>query len=164
MRYSPPLTARPPSLAARPALARSGTYPPSVDTQLEAVIPALRAANPEVVMHVRDGGVWHDYVSTGDHSEVAVDEILGATYLSVTGDKFEVPGTLGEQWAYDPHATYKDAPTVIRELIAIVSKGGNYLMNIGLNERGVWAPAALQISAMESSAVANSGSTSKYGS
>ena len=145
MRYSPPLTARPPSLAARPALARSGTYPPSVDTQLEAVIPALRAANPEVVMHVRDGGVWHDYVSTGDHSEVAVDEILGETYLSVTGDKFEVPGTLGEQWAYDPHGTYKDAPTVIRELIAIVSKGGNYLMNIGLNERGVWAPAAVSV-------------------
>lgn len=121
----------------------SGTYPPSVDTQLEAIMPALRAANPEVVVHVRDGGVWHDYVSTGDHSEIAVDAIMGVPYLSVTGDKFEVPGTLGEQWAYDPRATYKDAPTVIRELIAIVSKGGNYLMNIGLNERGVWADAAL---------------------
>ena len=54
----------------------SGTYPPSVDTQLEQVLPALRAANPDVVVHVRDGGVWHDYVSTGDHSEVTVDEIL----------------------------------------------------------------------------------------
>ena len=65
------------------------------------------------------------------------------TYLSVTGDKFEVPGTLGEQWAFDPRASYKDAPTVIRELIAIVAKGGNYLMNIGLDPTGVWAPAAL---------------------
>ena len=121
----------------------SGTYPPNVDTHLEEIVPALRAANPEVVLHVRDGGVFHDYVSTGDHSEVSVDAILGVPYLSVTGDKFEVPGTLGEQWAYDPHATYKDAPTVVRELIAIVAKGGNYLMNIGLDSRGVWADAAL---------------------
>ncbi len=33
-----------------------------------------------------------------------------------------VPGTLGQQWAYDPLAVYKDAPTVIRSLIAVVSK------------------------------------------
>ena len=70
-------------------------------------------------------GVWHDYVSTNDHSETTVDSIMGITYLSVTGDKFEVPGTLGEQWAFDPKAVYKSAPVVIRELVAIVAKGKN---------------------------------------
>jgi alpha-L-fucosidase len=120
----------------------SGTYPPAVDTHIETLVPAMRAANPNVVLHVRDGGVWHDYVEPNDHSEAVVDAILGLAYAS-SGDKFEVPGTLGDQWAYDPHAIYKSAPTVLRDLIPIVAKGGNYLLNIGLDSTGVWAPAAL---------------------
>ena len=120
----------------------SGTYPPEVDTHIEMLVPAMRAANPNVVLHVRDGGVWHDYVEPNDHSEAIVGAILGLPYASA-GDKFEVPGTLGDQWAYDPHANYKSAPTVLRDLIPIVAKGGNYLMNIGLDSTGVWAPAAL---------------------
>ena len=121
----------------------SGTYPSDgVDTHLELLVPSLRASNPEVVMHVRDGGIYHDYVEPNDHSEAVVDNILGLTYAAA-GDKFEVPGTLGEQWAYDPTATYKDAPTVISELVNIAAKGGNYLMNIGLDPTGVWAPAAV---------------------
>ena len=67
----------------------SGTYPPGVDTHLEQLIPTLRASNAEAVVHVRDGGVWHDYVESGDHSEISVDSIIGLTYASV-GDKFEV--------------------------------------------------------------------------
>lgn len=106
------------------------------------LVTAMRAAKPNVVLHVRDGGVWHDYVEPNDHSEAIVGAILGLPYASA-GDKFEVPGTLGDQWAYDPHANYKSAPTVLRDLIPIVAKGGNYLMNIGLDSTGVWAPAAL---------------------
>lgn len=59
------------------------------------------------------------------------------------GDYWEVPGTLGEQWAYDPHATYLDAPSVVRKLIGVLAKGGNYLLNIGLDPTGVWAPDAV---------------------
>jgi alpha-L-fucosidase len=122
----------------------SGTYPASgVDTHIEQLVPAMRAANSEVVLHVRDGGIYHDYVEPGDHSEDVVDAILGLTYASA-GDKFEVPGTLGEQWSYDPHASYKDAPTVINELVNIIAKGGNYLLNIGLDSTGVWAPQAVK--------------------
>lgn len=122
----------------------SGTYPSAgVDTHIELLVPAMRAANPDVVLHVRDGGIFHDYIEPNDHSEAVVDNILGLTYASA-GDKFEVPGTLGEQWAYDPHATYKDAATVINELVNIAAKGGNYLMNIGLDPTGVWAPAAIK--------------------
>ena len=113
-----------------------------VDTRLEELVGSMRAANPDVVMHVRDGGVWHDYIEPNDHSEAIVGAILGLSYSSA-GDAFEVPGTLGEQWAYDPKATYKSAATVIKDLVGIVSKGGNYLMNIGLDSTGVWAPDAL---------------------
>lgn len=83
------------------------------------------------------------------------------------GYPFEVPSTLGEQWAYDPTATYKSArqvgahtldggasvltpryrhdpmPQVVQQLIPIISKGGNWLLNIGLDSTGVWAPAAV---------------------
>ena len=120
----------------------SGTTPPNIDTRLEELLPAMRASNSEVVVHVRDGGVWHDYIEPNDHSEEVVSAILGLSYAHA-GDKFEVPGTLGEQWAFDPRATYKGASEVIRDLIGIVSKGGNYLINIGLDSTGVWAPAAL---------------------
>ena len=96
----------------------------------------MRAANPEVLVHVRDGGVWHDYIEPNDHSEDIVASILGLSYAKA-GEKFEVPGTLGEQWAFDPKAVYKDAATVIGDLIKIVAKGGNYLINIGLDSKGV---------------------------
>jgi hypothetical protein len=59
------------------------------------------------------------------------------------GGVWEVPGTLGEQWAYDPHAVYEDAQTVIRLLVGVAAKGGNFLLNIGLDPTGVWAPAAV---------------------
>jgi alpha-L-fucosidase len=114
----------------------------TVDTRLEQLVPLMRAMNPDVVLQVRDGGAWHDYIEPGDHSEAVVDAILDLTYARA-GDKFEVPGTLGEQWAFDPKATYKSALTVVRNVIPIVSKGGNYLMNIGLDSTGVWAPEAL---------------------
>lgn len=45
--------------------------------------------------------------------------------------------------AYDPAAIYKTASEVVRELVPIVAKGGNYLMNIGLSSAGEWAPSAL---------------------
>ena len=34
----------------------SGTYPPEVDTHIEQLVPEMRSANPNVVLHVRDGG------------------------------------------------------------------------------------------------------------
>jgi alpha-L-fucosidase len=121
----------------------SGTYPlDGVDTHLEQLVPVMRTAAPDVVLHVRDGGVWHDYVTSGDHGEADVGTFLGQTYAALYGP-FEIPGTLGQQWAYDPKATYATAPQVIRNLIPIVSKGGNYLLNIGLDASGVWAPAAV---------------------
>jgi hypothetical protein len=55
----------------------SGTNPPEVDTRLEEVVDALRAANPAAVMQVRDGGVWHDYVESSESS--CGDVVVGAT-------------------------------------------------------------------------------------
>lgn len=122
----------------------SGTYPPEVDTHIEEVLTTLRTQNPNVVVQVRDGGVWHDYIETVDHSEDDAHDIMGMSYIRPY-PAWEVPGTLGEQWAYDPHATYESAEVVIRKLIGVIAKGGNFLLNIGLDPTGVWAPSAVDV-------------------
>lgn len=50
--------------------------------------------------------------------------------------------TLGNSWSYVPNDTYKPARQVIHTLIKIVSRGGNYLLNIGPGPDGDWAPDA----------------------
>ncbi len=51
---------------------------------------------------------------------------------------FEVCMTLNNNWGYakDDH-DWKDPKTIIRNLVDIVSKGGNYLLNVGPTEEGV---------------------------
>jgi len=45
---------------------------------------------------------------------------------------FEVCDTLNNTWFYNPDdRNYKDAPTLIRRLVEIVGRGGNYLLNMG---------------------------------
>jgi alpha-L-fucosidase len=123
----------------------SGTYPPAVDTNIESIMATLRSLNPELVIQVRDGGLFHDYVESTDHSEDDAHDLMGMSYFypASVSKVWEVPGTLGEQWAYDPTAVYKDANTVIRSLVGVIAKGGNYLLNIGLDPTGVWAPEAI---------------------
>jgi alpha-L-fucosidase len=125
----------------------SGTYPPAVDTHVEEIMKSIRAASPEVVVQVRDGGVWHDYTETVDHSEDDAHNLMGMPYIrpGVLGDTWEVPGTLGEQWAWDPDATYEGPDVVVSKLVGVVAKGGNFLLNIGLDPTGQWAPEAVSI-------------------
>jgi alpha-L-fucosidase len=125
----------------------SGTYPTAIDTHLEQIIPALRAANPEVVVQVRDGGIHHDYTETVDHSEDDAHDIMGFSYIRpmVLGDTWEVPGTLGEQWAWDPDAAYEGPDVVVSKLVGVAAKNGNFLLNIGLDPTGQWAPEAVSI-------------------
>jgi len=115
-----------------------------IDTHLELLTPNMRAANNESIMQTREGSGLQDYVESEDHSEAAVSSVIGLTYASVGGAKFEVPGTLGDQWAFDPNAVYKTAAEVIEDLVLIVSKGGNYLLNIGLDASGKWADGAVE--------------------
>jgi alpha-L-fucosidase len=54
---------------------------------------------------------------------------------------FEVCDTLNNTWFYNPgDAGYKDVPTLIRRLVEIVGRGGNYLLNMGPPPSGAINP------------------------
>jgi alpha-L-fucosidase len=46
--------------------------------------------------------------------------------------------TMANSWSYVPNDKYKSTNTIIHNLIDIVSKGGNYLLNIGPGPDGEW--------------------------
>ena len=46
--------------------------------------------------------------------------------------------TMAGSWSYVPNDKYKSTNTIIHNLIDIVSKGGNYLLNIGPGPDGEW--------------------------
>jgi alpha-L-fucosidase len=50
--------------------------------------------------------------------------------------------TMGDSWSFVPNDRYKSAHELIHLLVKIVSRGGNFLLNIGPGPDGDWAPAA----------------------
>ena len=73
-------------------------------------------------------GAEGDYRSTGDN--VVPDVTLG--------EPWETPATINHTWGYrkDDH-DWKSPGTVLFKLVDIVSKGGNYLLNVGPMANGV---------------------------
>ncbi|MFH2038905.1 MAG: alpha-L-fucosidase [Chloroflexota bacterium] len=53
--------------------------------------------------------------------------------------------TMGQSWGYNPQETDWKAPgRLVRNLIEVVSRGGNYLLNVGPTERGTFPPEAIE--------------------
>lgn len=52
--------------------------------------------------------------------------------------------TMGNSWSYVPGDMYKPTNEIIEKLVDIISKGGNYLLNIGPGPDGEWADTAYQ--------------------
>ncbi|MFL5608485.1 MAG: alpha-L-fucosidase [Gemmatimonadaceae bacterium] len=86
----------------------------------------VRSLQPNTLIDGRlgEGG---DYISTGDNV------IPGG----VSTEAWEVPATLNHTWGYrtDDH-DWKSPGDVIFKLVDIVSKGGNYLLNVGPQANG----------------------------
>ncbi|MFC6100678.1 alpha-L-fucosidase [Olivibacter domesticus] len=52
--------------------------------------------------------------------------------------------TMGNSFSYVPNDQYKPAREIVHNLIKIVSRGGNYLLNIAPGPTGDWDPAAYE--------------------
>jgi alpha-L-fucosidase len=87
----------------------------------------VRTLQPTTLIDGRLGTVG-DYQSTGDN-------VIPA---KANDDAWEVPATLNHTWGYrtDDH-NWKSPGELIFKLVDIVSKGGNYLLNVGPTAEGV---------------------------
>jgi alpha-L-fucosidase len=87
----------------------------------------VRALQPDTLIDGRLGAVG-DYRSTGDN----------AIPPTASDDAFEVPATLNHTWGYrtDDH-NWKSPGELVFKLVDIVSKGGNYLLNVGPTAEGI---------------------------
>src|SRR5512143_2215677 len=81
----------------------------------------VRSLQPDTLIDGRLGAAG-DYVSTGDN----------VIPSKASGEAWETPATINHTWGYrrDDH-DWKSPGQVVFKLVDIVSKGGNYLLNVG---------------------------------
>jgi len=86
---------------------------------------------------------------------IVVDRTVQGRYENYRTPEQEVPEkalpyvwetcmTMGNQWSYKPDDNYKSPRQLIQLLVDIVAKGGNFLLNIGPDADGQFAPAAVE--------------------
>ena len=90
-------------------------------------VDIIRRTQPDTLIDGRLG-ISGDYRSTGDN--VIPPE--------ASDDAWEVPATINHTWGYrtDDH-DWKSPGEIVFKLVDIVSKGGNYLLNVGPTSEGV---------------------------
>jgi alpha-L-fucosidase len=95
----------------------------------------VRTLQPKTLIDGRLGAAG-DYVTTGDN-------VIPA---DVQSDAWEVPATINHTWGYKSYDLDWKSPGMITfKLVDIVSKGGNYLLNVGPMADGVIPPASQDI-------------------
>jgi alpha-L-fucosidase len=101
----------------------------------QEIVDMIRQLQPAILINNRLAGIGADYGTPEQ-------EIPGGTQSTA----FEVCMTLNNTWGYSryDHA-WKSPRTVIRQLCDTVSKGGNYLLNVGPTAEGTFPPEALAI-------------------
>jgi len=84
---------------------------------------------------------------------IVVDRSVSGPFENYTTPEQQIPDrplshpwetcmTMGRSWSYVPNDRYKSPREIVRNLIEIVAKGGNYLLNIGPGPEGDWDPVA----------------------
>jgi alpha-L-fucosidase len=108
--------------------------PQSQDIDMPRLVREVRAKQPKLIVVDRAvPGEQQNYLTPEQHIP---DE--GLPY------PWETCMTMGASWSYVPNDTYKPANELIEKLVDIVSKGGNYLLNIGPGPDGELDPVAYE--------------------
>ena len=91
------------------------------------LVDLVKSIQPECVISGRIGNELGEYLTTGDNFIPA---------LPFDGD-WEVPATLNDTWGFNRHDhNWKNADDILKLLLKIISRGGNYLLNIGPDSQG----------------------------
>ncbi len=95
--------------------------PQSQDINMPELVRKARAKQPRLIVVDRAvAGVHQNYLTPEQH----IPE-KGLPY------PWETCMTMAGSWSYVPNDIYKPADELVKKLVDIVSKGGNYLLNIG---------------------------------
>ncbi|WPJ96364.1 alpha-L-fucosidase [Coraliomargarita algicola] len=85
--------------------------------------------NPNIIVNRRVGYDFGDYIDAGDNKTPAANELAAK--------HFETCGTANHSWGFKAHDHHwKSGNQLLRNFVDIVSKGGNYLLNIGPDGKG----------------------------
>lgn len=106
--------------------------PQSQDINMAGLVKEARAKQPGLIVVDRAvPGPYQNYLTPEQH----IPE-TGLPY------PWETCMTMGNSWSFVPNDVYKPADELIKKLVDIVSKGGNYLLNIGPGPGGELDPVA----------------------
>lgn len=85
--------------------------------------------NPNIIVNRRIGYDFGDYIDAGDNKTPAAADLAAK--------HFETCGTANHSWGFKAHDhKWKSTDQLLRNFVDIVSKGGNYLLNIGPDGNG----------------------------
>ena len=108
--------------------------PQSQDIDMPRLVKEVRAKQPGVIVVDRAvPGPYQNYLTPEQHIPDS-----GLPY------PWETCMTMGNSWSYVPNDIYKPTNELVEKLVDIVSKGGNYLLNIGPGPEGEFDPVAYQ--------------------
>ncbi len=114
------------------------------------LVRMMRSIQPDIVIDNRLGG----NVKAAEPEEYAGDYASPEQLLPVGGVVNEAGNpipwesciTLNDHWGYcSSDHNYKSAKTVVRGLVECVSKGGNLLLNVGPDPKGVIPPESVDV-------------------
>jgi alpha-L-fucosidase len=105
------------------------------EEQSRSLLELCNQLQPDCLVCGRLGNALGDYATTGDNR-------IPETVLDLD---WETPATLNDSWSYklNDH-NWKSSIDLIRKLVDIVSKGGNYLLNVGPTGEGVIPQASVE--------------------
>jgi alpha-L-fucosidase len=92
------------------------------------LLALCKAVQPDTLVCGRLGNALGDYASARDNAIPA----------ALVNADWETPATINDTWGYkaDDH-NWKSTEDLIRKLVDIASKGGNYLLNVGPTAEGI---------------------------
>ncbi|NSW54063.1 MAG: alpha-L-fucosidase [Anaerolineae bacterium] len=105
------------------------------EQQSEELAELVHRLQPNCLVSGRVGNAKGDYASAGDN---LIPEAM-------VGGDFETPATINDTWGYKVNDhNWKSAEDMLHKLVDIVSKNGNYLLNVGPTAEGVIPPESVE--------------------
>lgn len=103
--------------------------PEQMSPELAALFPPLLKLRPGIITNNRLGGGFQGDTETPE-------QFVPAT--GIPGRDWEVCMTMNDTWGYKSYDNnWKPTEELLRNLVDIASKGGNYLLNVGPTREGV---------------------------